>query len=227
MSRTQIATDDFNRADGAIGSNWLYIRDTAWTGGTTPRIASNKAISSNAQATHYQVIRWAGSGTFSNDQYSKITVGDLQFYSADYRVGVVVRCSTDTDANADFYALWLAMDQASGVDHTLTLDKVVNGTLTTLDTRTPVFSNGDTLELEALGGTLYAYKNGTLIYSIADASLTTGKPGLLFAGDGSTVTGTGDNWDGGDVLASTSLALTGSPSTSGHQAPAPGTAVPL
>lgn len=193
MARTLIASDDFNRVNGAIGSNWLYIRDTAWQS-ITPAVENNVVVP-KAGGTHYQVVRWAGAGTFANDQYAKTTIGGMSWQDATYLIGVVVRCSADIDTAADYYAFWVNDDASS--NRTSKLVKVVNGTETVLDTRTSAWANGDTISLEVSGTTLSAYKNDTLMFSVTDSSLTTGKPGLLIGGGGSVPTA--DNWEGGDV----------------------------
>lgn len=204
MARTLIASDDFNRVNGSVGSNWLYIRDTDWQP-APPSIVSN-AVVPGATGNNYQVIRWAGTGTFANDQYAKITIGGLTWQDSSYRVGVVVRCSADLNAAADYYAFWVQDDASS--NRTSKLVKVVNGTATELDSRTSAWANGDTISLEASGTTISAYKNDTLMFSVTDTSLTTGKPGLMAAGSGSVPTA--DNWEGGDVSSGAgSATLTG------------------
>lgn len=197
MPRTLIASDDFNRADGAVGANWLYIRDTAWQA-NPPNVTSGQ-LTPRASGDNYQAIRWAGSGSFSDDQYAKITLQAFSFQTNAYRVGVIVRCSADTNTAADYYSAWVADNAANGSTKTLTVEKRVNGTKSTLLTHTSTtWTNGDTLSLEVEGTTLRVYKNDVQVGSdITDSSLSTGKPGALVAGGGNVPAG--DNWEGGDV----------------------------
>jgi hypothetical protein len=207
MARTSIATDDFNRTDGAIGSSWLYIRNTAWQG-NPPNIFSNKVFG-RATGDQYQVARWAGTGTFANDQYAKATVGTLAAQTADYRCGVVARCSADIDTTADYYGYNLYSDSGTGI-YTTVLFKVVNGTYTALNTAAVAWANGDTIEIEVEGTTVRGLKNGVQTVSVTDSDLTSGKPGLLVAGDNGGTVASLDNWEGGDLSSGgTSATATG------------------
>jgi hypothetical protein len=197
MARSVIATDDFNRADGVIGANWSYLRDTAWNG-TGPSIVSNVVRGSDGGGTHYQVSR-RNAESFNDNQYAKITIGALSFSGAGYKVGVVVRASADTDSNADFYGYYVQDDGSS--NRTTVLFKMVNGTVTTLDSVVLAWANGDTIEMEVEGTTLRGYKNGTLQVTVSgQTDLSTGKPGLYISGDSSTPSG--DDWEGGNVTTS-------------------------
>jgi len=195
MARTPVATDDFDRANGAVGSNWGYIRDTAWQS-DPPDIVSNK-VTGRALGANYQVIRWVGAGSFNDDQYAVLEIGGLGWQGADYRQGVVVRCSADTNTNADYYAYWVQDDDST--NRTTKLVKVVNGTATELDSAAVAWTNGDTIELEVEGTTLRGYRNGTLILTDTDSDLSTGVPGLMISGVSSYPTA--DNWVGGDISA--------------------------
>lgn len=203
MARTSVATDNFNRADGPVGSDWSYIRNTAWTG-NPPEVKTN-TVSGRAGGTNYQVIRWNGAGSFSNDQYAKATLVAYGYYGNDYLGGVVVRCSADTDANADYYAFYVRDNNPNASNKTANLVKRVNGTETTIATITGTnWDNGDTVELEVEGTTLRIYRNGTQIGSdyTGQTDLSTGKPGLAMGGDYSGPLVALDNWEGGDITGS-------------------------
>jgi hypothetical protein len=202
VARTSIATDDFNRADGPVGSDWSYIRNTAWTA-DPPDIASN-TLTARANTGNYQVCRWNGSGTFTDDQYAKLEVGGLGYYGNGYRQGVVARCSADQDTAADYYAYYIYDDASS--NRTAILFKVVNGTYTALDTSTAnAWANGDTIEIEVEGTTVRGLKNGTELVSVTDSDLSTGKPGFAIGGEGGGPPNA-DNWEGGN-LASAATAV--------------------
>lgn len=214
MARSSVATDDFNRADGAVGSNWSYIRLSSWQG-ATPNVGSN-VLRGRAIGLNHQVIRWNGAGSFSDDQYAKIELGGMGWFGIDYMVGAVVRCSADTDANADYYAFLVIDDQPNGGNKTCKLVKRINGTETVIATVTTTsWTNGDTVELEAEGTTLRIFKNGTQIGSdyTGQTDLTTGKPGILIGGDLAGPPGP-DNWEGGDVTGASPPAAPSSPSVS-------------
>lgn len=195
MARSKIAEDLFDRADGVIGADWSYIRLSSFQP-TAPSITGQR-VRPHAAGSNYQVMRWNGAGTFSDDQYAKVSIENFTFQSADYRAGVVVRCSADTDANADYYAFWV-QDDGGASSRTSKLVKVVNGALTELDSRVGAWASDDTVSLEVEGTTLRAYKNDVELFSVDDPDITTGKPGFLVAGGPSA---RADNWEGGDVVA--------------------------
>lgn len=201
MSLTLIASDDFNRSNAPVGSDWAYIRNTAWTG-TTPAVLSNKLVP-NASGANYQVIRWVGAGTFSDDQQSEVELGALSFLSNNYRAGAVARCSPDTNTNADYYAFVMYLD--ASVNKTTRLIKVVNGTETALVAGTAPWVNGDILSIEVEGTTVRGLRNGTLVsgFTATDSDLSTGLPGILIAGSGGFPTI--DNWSGSDIDAPASI----------------------
>ncbi len=197
MTRTLVASDDFNRADGNVGSNWLYIRLSSWQ--PTPIGISTNRFFGRANNTNYQVCRWAGTGTFSDDQYSAVVLTGFAFFSVSEFCGVSARCSSDTDAGADYYFVKVCSD-SSGPNYTTKVGKMVNGTETTFDSTTRAWTNGDSVEIECEGTTIRALKNGTLFYSTTDSSLTTGKPGIV-AGSSTLM---GDSWEGGDYTSGVS-----------------------
>lgn len=203
MARTLVASDNFNRANGAVGANYEYIRDSAWQA-NPPEIATNKLVPLS-DGTHFQVCRWAGAGSFTNDQYAKLEIGGLGFFGATYRQGVVARCSADTNTAADMYGYYVLDDGSS--TRTTVLWKIVNGTQTTLDSASVAWANGDTIEIEVEGTTVRGLKNGAVIVSVTDTSLATGKPGFVVAGD-SGGPPTADNWEGGNITGATNPTIT-------------------
>jgi hypothetical protein len=196
MARTSVATDNFNRA--SLGSNWqgLYT----WDGNLT--IQSSTLVRGSGTANP---ARWNGSGTFSDNQYSSATI--VTFGGVDtsnYYLGCICRASGDVDSSAtntrDFYEFIVQDVSARRIE----LAKTVNGTRTILAfSATSSFANGDIISMEVEGTTLRGYRNGVLILSATDSDLTTGKPGLI-GSDGTTM----DDWDGGDVTASTTPTIT-------------------
>lgn len=206
MSRVTVATDSFTRANGPVGANWGYLRDIAWNS-NTPKILGNRIISANAQGSHYQIIRWVGTEivTQINDQYASIVIGDMTFNDASYFIGVALRVGAGTDAGASFYAYKICSDNPNGSTRTSVLFKFAGGTETIIDTRSNVvWANGDVLLVEVTGNapaTINVYQNGTLVFSITDTGPTAGKTGVCCAGDNSTVSATGTNWEGGNLSA--------------------------
>ncbi len=190
MPRTVIATDN-----GALtGGNWTQL-NTDWssvTGGTV--FAASASNGSNEGAAV-----WSGTGSFTDAQYAKITIGGLAFLNSAHAIGVIVRASTDTNAARDFYFAYVAADTAAP-NYTPVLGKVVNGTRTVLHSATVAWANGNTLSLEVDGTTLTVFKNDVALggsFIQTDASLSTGKPGICANGPAPT----GDDWEGGNITA--------------------------
>lgn len=196
-----INSDDFNRA--SLGSNYAQLND-AW--GTVRLIASTTFDSSGPHTNNEAAAVWVGSGTYTADQYSEVSVNSLAFGSIDYVTGVIVRASTDTNGNRDFYFGFVASD-SPGPNYTVAIGKVVNGTRTVLHSAAIAWSNGDRLGLFAVGSTIGLTKNGTELggsFTQTDTSLTTGNPGLLANG---TAAGLGDDWLSGDAEIALSFVL--------------------
>ncbi len=190
MARTSIATDNFNRANGTLGANWTYVYNLGF--GSSINITSNEAAGnvSGAEA----VARWTGAGSFTADQYSSAVVHHFTGGTGtnNYTVGVVARCSADTDANRDYYFIRIGA---------LTyLGKVVNGTETVLNSGSISWVDGDTCDIECEGTAIRLCQNGTPAggaWTQTDSSIATGLPGILGAGD-STIASL-DNWEGGNM----------------------------
>lgn len=211
MARSLIASDNFNRA--ALGSNWVALN--AVNGGSLSITGSTHLIGGSAgepSANFGAASRFVGttspatgqvinnSGTFSNDQYAKVQLIDVNTgFGTDYFGGVLVRASGDTPESArDYYA---AVVFADVTDFETRLFKVVNGTYTQLATTTgTVWADNDTISCEVEGTALRVYKNDVQIAALnaTDSSLTTGKPGLIGADLQASVILL-DNWEGGDV----------------------------
>jgi hypothetical protein len=108
---------------------------------------------------------------FPNDQYSQLVLvnGGGSIYC-----GPCVRASAGGGGNA--YRLDLT--PTSGTWH---VAKLVGGAFTNLSgDQSGTFSNGDTLKLTAVGTTITAYQNGSVLYTTTDSSLASGSAGIYF-----------------------------------------------
>jgi hypothetical protein len=188
-----VATDDFNRSDGALGANWL--QDTWYTG--TPAIVSNQ-VPMNSSDCYQSYV-----GTFSEDQYSEITLDNLGSWSDDMP-GVIVRHSI-SGGNTKFYSAAIAQ-YISGYLRINKFDEAnaVYGTTLYEASAGVTIADGDVLRLEAYdeGGDvrLDVYLNGVLEGTYLDTStpVTGGNPGFYLANKTSTGP-TVDAWEGGDL----------------------------
>jgi hypothetical protein len=205
-------TDDFNRANGALGASWNTVSGS-------PTISSNRAIgtttnnagashaTSLSSADHYAQAKVWKSATVTNrvfTRFSNITIGSLEGYLALVRPGT-----------PDQLEIWL----------------VNNATFLQLgtDVGTTTWVDGDTLRLESEGTTHQLFVNGSQVGTNRTDSNDTS---TLLVGICSAVA-TDTQWDdfrGDDDLTSGltgEVALSGSSSTGSQGAYTLGTSVPL
>jgi len=181
-------TDDFNRANGALGSNW-ESNNTA--PGATNTIASNKVGTQTGSARAFSQVK-SSILAAASDQYSQISVAT---YDSGDQFGVSVRGSAPSSAE-NCYFFW-----NDGGGNWL-LRKVVAGSISLLATQAQtggaaVPSPPFTMRLEVSGTTLTGKINGTTVITAAAGSdFSGGRPGFVTY---YTNTTTLDNFDGGDL----------------------------
>lgn len=169
-----VNTDNFQRADGGLGSNWT----TASSPAVAPAIVSNLATgSASGKNSVAYWTTWAG-----NDQKACATIGTTTA-TGDFN-GVTVRTTATT--GYDF-----ACDSGSCNIQKMFISNLASGTFTV--------SNGDTLCLQIVGTSLTATQNGTTILTATDGSYATGNPGIFFYNQ--TNTGISD-WNASTYLSS-------------------------
>jgi hypothetical protein len=183
-------SDDFNRADGALGANWGTTQGTIAIVSNVCRFSANGARN---------VVFWSAD-TPDEDQFAQATcVTEQSTTSAS--AGVVVRHNGGTSqVTASYYGFsW------RGDSDTWTLSKVVLGSASALTTAgggpTTLIGAGP-LRLEVSGTstvTLTGYLNGSQVITTTDSSspLSGGTAGLQ-AFDGSPVWEF-DDFSGGDL----------------------------
>jgi hypothetical protein len=226
MARTSIATDAFTYSNGVLesvaGGNWTNLRPST----NDVSVSSNAVVNSGfSTISNY---RWDGTGSFTADQYAKITLTTINWTSTpNVKLGVSVRFASDTDANRDGYYAYI--QDESGTVHTK-IDKVVNGTATNLSDATgDGFANGDTIELEAEGTTLRVFKNGVELRSVSDSDIggsSSHKPGLSMSD--TAALSVMDSWEGGNITGSSgTAALLTSASTAANGTTGVNSIVPL
>jgi hypothetical protein len=180
-------SDNFNRSNGALGSNWATV-----SGFSAPAIISNQ-VNASAVATCVAAIA-TGAATFAADHTATIdaaAIGDFDF------LGPAVRLSA---AGGTGYAL--KVDGRSNSNCTLV--KLSGGGSSNIG-GTYVITAGDVLALEVSGTsttTLKYYKNGTLVDTVTDSSspYTSGQPGILVV-FGNVNAGRIDNFSAFDAAA--------------------------
>ncbi len=164
-----VLPQSFNGSNGALttyDSNWNYLAGTF-------AITSNTVNSSSAGDT---MARWTA-GTFNDNQYAEITITA----SATGYIGVGVRFQSGAHTGYGVYC--------NATD--IKIIEWAAGTPTTHYTGSACIGS-DVVRLEISGSTLTLKKNGSTVTTVSDATLTTGRPGLV--GNGNQSTTAGDNF---------------------------------
>lgn len=174
--------DDFNRADGGLGSNWTVVQGTF-------AVASNKcSITTSGRNQAY----W-NAATPADNQYAEAVVTAPVLPGS--QVGVICRHNGgNAQANSSFYVLRWEKDSGN-----LSITKIINGGITNLTSAavSQATLDGKTVRLECSGTTLTGYLNGVSTLSTTDAALTTGRVGLWGHSGGGTTTV--DDFAAGDL----------------------------
>jgi hypothetical protein len=170
------ATDNFNRADGGLGSNWTEY-------GSTNRIVSNVVQGPSASADTFS--KW-NADTFSNDQYSKYKI-----YSTNGVIDAGPACRIGSSGvNGYFISTYGGLT---------TYAKIISGSYSGIANTTTTVTTNDIIELQTVGtgsGSLRGYKNGVALSTTAtDSSLTSGGAGFFIYDSAAQI----DDWEGGNV----------------------------
>jgi hypothetical protein len=179
-----VATDDFNRANGGLGTNW-----TDAVAGL--RIQSN-AVDVNTPTDTQTFAYWNG-GTFDDDQWAEVDV--TPGGGGDGSSGPAVRM----DANGNCYLA--VCDEFAGNRHELYR---VSDNGTTFTQLASIATNTGTglrlLRVEATGTTISVFADGIEVISVTNSVLTTGRPGIsIYRGSGNP-SAVLDNFSAGDWI---------------------------
>ena len=178
-------SDDFNRPNGSLGSNWVAISDGALS------IASQAVVGTSATAGDIRIAE-----TYSSDQSSQIELTSTQL-SGDQWVGPSVR--TQNGGQNTYLGIYFWNNGSPQ----LRLYKRIAGTWIQLGSsyNSGPLPAGTTLQLSATGSTISFLQDGVTRITATDASISGGAPGIMtygqakadnWAGAGAT-TGTGNN----------------------------------
>ncbi len=172
-------SDDFNRADGSLGSAWTDMSD----GG----LAISSQMVTGTNASYSGDIRTGES--YTADQYSQIEVTSTQLSGGQW-VGPGVR------AQSGGQNLYLGIYFWNNGNPQLRLYKRLGGNWTQLggSFSTGPLAAGSQLRLTAVGSTLAFSLNGTVAITATDTDLNSGNPAIM--ADGTPLAA---NWTGGDL----------------------------
>lgn len=161
-SRTTLASDDFNRADGALGSNWTTIVST-----TAPAIVSNTIHDQGAAASSGAF--YSGVPNWPSDSWAQITLVTQEASAGSQGVGLRIQPAA--------YSGYLGFfDAGTG---NLRIRRVDAGAATNLVAVAYTFAANDVLRFEAIASQLRLYINDVLKLATFDTTYKTGSAGYI------------------------------------------------
>jgi hypothetical protein len=174
-----LATDNFNRANGSLGSAWTPTSDGSMS------IASQQVIGKSGATTGD--IRTAE--TYPSDQFSQIQVTSTPLSGGGW-IAAAVRLQ---DSGQSGYAALYYWNYGSPE---LMLFIRNSGGWSQLGSsyNSGVLAAGAQVQVTAVGSTISVQLNGVTRISVTDTSFTGGAPGILAYGNS-----TADNWSGGSA----------------------------
>lgn len=185
MATTPLATDNFNRANGAVGASWTTVSSQ---GGLV--VASNQLEASSYgtdSAAFYNGVTWP------NDQYSQIqAITSTQTFG---NIGVLCRASSS--ANTFYNCIW---NGALGASNALEIWKNTTGTWVKIGTFTMTVNTTDTIQMQCVGTINTAYVNSvSKLIATSDSAITSGNAGVFMNSPNAITNAIADNWEGGSV----------------------------
>lgn len=199
-TRVPVFTDDYNRANNAVGLG------TGWAdalGGGELGINSNQAYNSTTDFSHASYA----TASLNADQYVTISLAALGASGTGRFVRLILR---RVDSNDMYFA---TVDCTGG--NALNIYLMAAGVETLLTSTTSTVAGSDEYVFEALGSSLFLYKNGSQILSTSDATHAGGNAGAWIARNTPRI----DNFECGNLFSAYSLtAAAGSYALSGQLA---------
>lgn len=201
MARTLVVSRNFNAdADGAFPAGFTDLNSfngvvaVANVSGTAGLFRNNYGNPADARDT----------GTFTANQYAKITVSGFTGSNANDQVGVCLRLGTATVGGAGVNGYRIKVTDGGVGARTIRAYSVVNGAETQIGTTaTLALADGDTVAAEIIDTSLTVYHNDAPVAgltSVATTTHATGNPGIM-ASLGNNGTIRGDNYEAGNVTA--------------------------
>jgi hypothetical protein len=176
---TLVASDNFNRSNGGLGSNWTTVTGTA-----DPVIKSNK-VNLEDESSGLHCAYW-NANSFDSNQYAQAKFPNSP-NGTNYGPAVAVRLSSERG-----YILWWGNS-----DDKVSIWRMDNsGSWTELQSASGLtIANTDVWRLVAVGSTLIGYQNGNFVVEATDGTYTGGSPGIWLYYPVNQL----DDWEGGNV----------------------------
>ena len=187
-------SDDFNRADGGLGSNWLTTTSGVYSGSSL-RIASNAVVSDSPGGAN---VLNSASLIFSPDQEAELTLsarGTFDYIGAGVRMGLgFTGYALAIDGRETTYAGVVRCDGS-------TFSQIATGAWV-------VSEVGDTYRIRIVGNRITVFRNNVFATTFTDNTYSNGQPGILYIRDNFSTT-KGDNFIAKDLRNSTAWSTTG------------------
>lgn len=183
-------SDNFNRADGGLGSNW-----TTQTGANNPAIVSNTV--QDPATDDIDAIAFYSAAAFGNDQKSQLELVSTSG-STPRGFGVCLRGLTDAITHYFFVGLF-----NHSLGRTSQIGKVVAGSATILAFESATtWVATDILAAQVRGTNLTLFRNGVVLLTAVDSAIAAGGAGLniFVEAGGATSDLAADNWAANDFV---------------------------
>lgn len=187
---TQLASDDFNRADvnplSPVSAPWVRAQSADNTFQVLSNLCAPQAVGADSSCV-YATVTWP------NDQYSQATISASAGGGSATGVGVIVRGTTGLPANGSYYRA--ICDTSTG---DTTVDKIVAGVFTNLGGAIAgTWVNGDVVRLEIVADLLTVYRNGVSVGTRNDSAIASGAAGIAYSSTATTPRL--DDWSAGSI----------------------------
>ena len=208
LNLNQVATDNFTRADGGLGTNW-----TTLTGAGAPAIVSDQV--GGAAAGAYSIAYYSNA-SFPNDQYAYAPITTMAALSTE--------CVATRANGSSAYLYCINGTIGSGdptwniyLDNAGSITSLANGTIASTQYIVGTGS-GSYIEGAVVGSNLYLYtsgsaagfggSSGTVLIGIAtDSTLASGSPGIAINATTATTNAYMGTWSGGGFKAAPTITL--------------------
>jgi hypothetical protein len=177
---TVSVSDDFDRADGGLGSNWTTVAGTA-----APVISGGAVVA--GVAGELNSAYWSADA-FGGDQFAQASLPASS--GGNFGPGIAVRLSGSTG-----YVLWYG--NSPGTVSIWRMDAAGSWAQLGQSGSLSVSPSSDVWRIEAVGSTISGYQNGNLVVQVTDSTYSSGSPGVWLYYSGNQIAA----WSGGDVPA--------------------------
>lgn len=190
----ELAADDFNRANGTLGSDWQDVNVNGFN--NYFQIDSNRVVPDNSgddQAAYNTTV------AFPDDQYAEAVVTGLaNDGGANSGFGVGLRMSGAAASGVASLTGYRIM-VSNNLDAVITVDEFSGGSYLgqLASWNTGPWVDGDILKATIVGSLISVYKNGSLVGTVIDSSISSGSAGIIYS---SSCSGFIDEWAAGSVV---------------------------